>query len=221
MSTIRAMLKKAYKIALRLAWYLGGQKEHRTSRFTVPPGGFISDEAVLVFPDNIALGENVMLLSGVRLICAGMPPYVEAAGRIEIGAGSLVREGAILQSYGGDIVIGAKSAINPYCILQGNGGISIGNSTLIAAGVKIFSANHIYSNESSLIQTQGETCKGIRIGNDVWIGGGCIILDGVTIGDGAVIAAGAVVTHDVPAKAVMAGVPAKFIKYRGVANGLQ
>jgi chloramphenicol O-acetyltransferase type B len=53
-----------------------------------------------------------------------------------------------------------------------------------------------------------------RIGNDVWIGAGSIVLDGVTIGDGAIIAAGAVVNKDVPPYAIVGGVPAKFIKYR-------
>ena len=52
------------------------------------------------------------------------------------------------------------------------------------------------------------------IGNDVWIGAGALILGGVNIGDGAIVAAGAVVTRDVPAYAVVAGVPAKVIHYR-------
>ena len=52
------------------------------------------------------------------------------------------------------------------------------------------------------------------IGNDVWIGAKAIIRSGVTIGDGAVIGAGAVVTKDVPPYAIVAGVPAKIIRYR-------
>ena len=54
----------------------------------------------------------------------------------------------------------------------------------------------------------------ITIGNDVWIGRRCMVLDGVTIGDGAIIAAGAVVTKDIPPYAIAGGVPAKVIKYR-------
>lgn len=59
-----------------------------------------------------------------------------------------------------------------------------------------------------------ESDRPIAIGNGVWIGMRCLILDGVTIGDGAIVAAGAVVTKDVPPFAVVGGVPARVLKYR-------
>jgi virginiamycin A acetyltransferase len=54
----------------------------------------------------------------------------------------------------------------------------------------------------------------ILIGNDVWIGAKAIILSNVTVGDGAIVGAGAIVTHDIPPYAVVAGVPAKIIRFR-------
>lgn len=54
----------------------------------------------------------------------------------------------------------------------------------------------------------------VEIGNDVWIGANCVILDGVKIGDGAIIAAGAILNNDVENYSIVGGVPAKFIKYR-------
>jgi len=56
--------------------------------------------------------------------------------------------------------------------------------------------------------------KEIHIGHDVWIGTSVMIMDGMTIGNGAIIAAGSIVTHDVPAYAIVAGIPAKVIRYR-------
>ncbi|RWY48095.1 CatB-related O-acetyltransferase [Mucilaginibacter gilvus] len=54
----------------------------------------------------------------------------------------------------------------------------------------------------------------VTIGNDVWIGNNVIIMDGIKIGDGAIVAAGAIVTKDVQPYAIVAGIPAKFIRYR-------
>ena len=72
-----------------------------------------------------------------------------------------------------------------------------------------FKTNHTMSHNEWIQHTPP-----IKIGNDVWIGDFAYIMNGVTIGDGAIIAAHAVVTKDVPPYAIVAGVPAKIIKYR-------
>lgn len=208
-------LKKIYLATLRLAWLIGGQKEHKSSGFQTPSGGFISEDATIIFPENVSLAAGVQVLPSARLICSGMPPYLSPSGYIEVGLNTIIREGAILQTYGGNIKIGNNSAINPYCIIQGNGNLTIGNSTLIAAHVCIFTANHNFDSLDVKIQTQGERRLGVKIGSDVWIGAGCTILDGVEIGDGAVIAAGSVVHRNVPINALVAGVPAVIKRFRG------
>lgn len=76
-----------------------------------------------------------------------------------------------------------------------------------------------YRNPAPCLTLLDKTCfheeyTPVHIGNDVWIGARAIITDGVSIGDGAVVAAGAVVTKDVPPYAIVAGVPAKTIRYR-------
>ena len=66
--------------------------------------------------------------------------------------------------------------------------------------------------ETRHIEPAFELDRGVSIGANVWIGMNSLILKGVTIGDGAIVAAGSVVVRDVPAKAVVAGVPAKVVK---------
>ena len=78
-------------------------------------------------------------------------------------------------------------------------------------GVRIFSSNH--GTEAGENMNQQEWVeKDVVVGNDVWLGANAVIVPGVKIGDGAVIAAGAVVTKDVPARVMVAGVPAKVKK---------
>jgi len=75
-------------------------------------------------------------------------------------------------------------------------------------------SNHNFDDLEMPINQQGETKKGISIADNVWIGAGCRILDGVKIGTGAIVASGAVVNKDVPDYAIVGGVPAKLIRMR-------
>ena len=92
--------------------------------------------------------------------------------------------------------------------------IVIGDNCLVSYNVHLRTTSHNYEKKDVLINQQGEFEKDIIIGNDCWIGYGAQLLPGITVHDGAVIGAGAVVTKDVPAYAVVGGVPAKIIKYR-------
>jgi acetyltransferase-like isoleucine patch superfamily enzyme len=91
--------------------------------------------------------------------------------------------------------------------------VSVGAHTVIAPGCFITDHNHQTAANLRIDQQLSRPVP-VRIGRDVWLGAGAVILPGVTIGDGAVVGAGAVVTHDVPAGAVVAGVPARPIGAR-------
>jgi acetyltransferase-like isoleucine patch superfamily enzyme len=117
------------------------------------------------------------------------------------------------------IIRGKASKIGDYVFIGENSEIApaveIGNYTMISSYVAIVGNDHIYNLPGVAIRFCGrpESVKTV-IGHDVLIGHGSIVMRGVTIGNGAVIASGAVVTKDVPAYAVVAGVPAKFLKWR-------
>lgn len=136
-------------------------------------------------------------------------------GSIHLGSHTVIDKGVCLIAMDGKISVGSNTKINPYTIIYGNGaGTVIGNNVLIAANTVIIPANHNFSNVDIPIIDQKENSHGIIINDDVWIGSGCKILDGVEIGQGAVIGAGSVVTKSIPPNAVAVGVPAKIIKYR-------
>jgi acetyltransferase-like isoleucine patch superfamily enzyme len=98
-------------------------------------------------------------------------------------------------------------------IRTGGGAIYIGSNCMISQQVSIVASNHGMQKDQ-LINGQEWLVGDIRIGDDVWVGCSVQILPGVTIGNGAVIAAGSLVNKDVPENAIVAGVPAKIIKYR-------
>jgi len=117
-----------------------------------------------------------------------------------------------------NIYIGDNVLINQNCTFLDLGKITIGARVLIAPDVKIYTATHpLNAKERCYDVDDGNAkifniAKPVTIGNDVWIGGGAIILPGVTIGNGAIIGAGSVVTKNVPDNVVVAGNPAKIIK---------
>jgi maltose O-acetyltransferase len=107
------------------------------------------------------------------------------------------------------VEIGNSVIISPFFQLHGMGGVTIGDRVMIASHVAITSLTHDHT--APVMQGTG-IMRPVVIEDDVWIGTHAVILPGVTVGHGAVIGAGAVVTHDVPANAIAAGVPARVIR---------
>lgn len=116
-----------------------------------------------------------------------------------------------------NIIIGNHCLINHNNVLQAgkvDAKIIIGDYVHTGANVMIIAFNHGFDSMDIPTIEQDYYDATIEIGDDVWIGGGSIILAGVKIGKGAIIAAGAVVNKDVPDYAIVGGVPAKVLKYR-------
>jgi acetyltransferase-like isoleucine patch superfamily enzyme len=116
---------------------------------------------------------------------------------------------------GKNLTLGPGVFINPGCRFQDTGGITIGDGTLIGHGSTLTTLNHHLDPDRRADMMPAP----IHIGRKVWLGAAVTVIPGVTIGDGAIIGAGAgagaVITQDVPANAIVAGVPAKLIRISG------
>lgn len=111
--------------------------------------------------------------------------------------------------YGSNIFLGEGVYMNHNCVLLDCAPILMGKHVFLAPNVQIYTATHP---TDPILRRTVENTKPVIIGNDVWIGGGAIILPGITIGDGSTVGAGAVVTKDVPPYVVVAGNPARVIR---------
>ena len=112
--------------------------------------------------------------------------------------------------------------VGKFCSISGAVRLGMGKHTLDKLSTSpIFTERHNSTKHQWTDQQTVNPFKRVTVGNDVWIGTGVMVMGGVAIGDGAVIGAGAIVTKDVPPYAVVAGVPAKIIRYRFTEEQIQ
>ncbi len=137
---------------------------------------------------------------------------------IRVGAGSLIDSFVKVKPAGGmgDVLIGERATINSGCVIYTGHGLTIGNDVAIAANCVFAPTNHAYDDKSRPIREQGflSSKGGIVIEDDVWIGAGCVFLDGTVVRKGAVIGAMSLVRGEVPAYAIAAGNPLEVRGWR-------
>jgi carbonic anhydrase/acetyltransferase-like protein (isoleucine patch superfamily) len=117
---------------------------------------------------------------------------------LELGEDSYLKEGCVLDAYGGVIRVAGPCAFGQNTFIHGGGGVTIGSHVIVGPGSQIIASNHEYWSAELPIMLQGDYRQGIVIGDNVWIGSGVTVLDGVTIGRNVVVGAGTVITKDVP-----------------------
>jgi acetyltransferase-like isoleucine patch superfamily enzyme len=153
-------------------------------------------------------------LDGLAFIAPGVVLQIGRGGRIELGRWSWLGHGTKIRCHEGIVSIGAKTVLGQDCTISAYQHVSIGRECVIADRVMLIDFDHGTAEVERPIRLQGIYKRDVNVGHNVWIGYGACILRGVTVGDNAVIGTNSVVTKDVPANAVVGGVPARVLRMR-------
>ncbi|MGH2858876.1 MAG: acyltransferase [Solirubrobacteraceae bacterium] len=151
---------------------------------------------------------------GMCFVCPGVKFEIGPQATVTLGRWSWIGHGCKIRVHEGELELGAKSVLGQECTISAFQHVSIGRECIVADRAMMIDFDHGMAEVERPIREQGIYKRDVRIGNNVWIGYGACILRGVTVGDNAVIGASAVVPSDVPADAVVGGVPARLIRMR-------
>lgn len=201
MPSIFQFPKRMSRAARQFAWRrrlggLGGNSDIR-------PGASFETPRGIVLGSDCCIGHHAILRAN-----SSERPGVTVGDRVHIG------EFTIVAANRGRVTIGDDSWIGPHSTVHGNGGVIIGSHVMIAAHCAISSVSHLYDRLDMPMSEQGVRCEPVWIEDDVWIGTGAIVLQGVRIGRGSIVAAGAVVNQDLAPGSIAMGVPARTRRNR-------
>ena len=159
-------------------------------------------------PGRVVLGDRVMIDDLVVLDAKG------GSSRLRLGNDILVGRNTILSCNEAAIEMGDLISIGPFCFFASKGGIRVGSGVSIGSGTHLMAGGHVSDDPEVAVIKQARTAVGIVVEDNVWIGSGTKVLDGVTIGRNSIVAAGSVVSKDVPEYSVVMGNPARVIEKR-------
>jgi len=135
-------------------------------------------------------------------------------GTIKFGRFVWIGDGSKIRCHEGEVEIGRKSVMGQECTISAYQRVRIGEQCVIADRAMFIDFDHGVVETERPIRLQGIYKRDVEVGSNVWIGYGACVLRGVRVGDNSVIGTNAVVTKDVPANAVVAGIPARIIRMR-------
>ena len=171
--------------------------------------GYISPSAVICHQAT-KFGAHIYIDDHVLLYQDNGGGFVEIGDNVHIHRDTIIQTGS-----GGTLTIGEGTHIQPRCQFSAyKGPITIGLHAEIAPACAFYPYDHGMASGLSVREQQLKTKGGIRLEDDVWLGYGVVVLDGVCIGRGAVIGAGSVVTSDIPENGIAVGNPARIIRTR-------
>jgi len=162
--------------------------------FTVPGRGWETDGPVF-------FGKHLQLQAGRQ-------------ATMKFGKFVWIGDGTKIRCHEGRVEIGAKTVMGQDCTISAYQRVRIGEQCVIADRTMFIDFDHGVVEVERPIRNQGIYMEDVLVGSNVWIGYGACILRGVKVGDNSVIGTNSVVTKDVPANAVVGGVPARVLRMR-------
>jgi acetyltransferase-like isoleucine patch superfamily enzyme len=167
------------------------------------------------------LGRRLLTASGRRWRTNGMlflgrrlELQIARRGRIEFGRFVWIGDGTKIRCHEGVVEIGEKTVMGQECTISAYQRVRIGEQCVIADRAMFIDFDHGVVEVERPIRLQGIYKRDVEVGSNVWIGYGACVLRGVRVGDNSIIGTNSVVTRDVPANAVVAGIPARVIRMR-------
>ena len=162
---------------------------------------FIGNRVKLRCKAKMSIGTGVTIGDNVYIDALSKKGLTLGDG-VNIGAGTVIRCSGNFKKMGVGFVMGDNSSLADNCFVGATGGVWIGNDVIGGQNIRFHSSNHNFRDTKVLIRKQGISAKGIRVGNNCWIGAGVVFCDGVTVEDGCVIAANSVVTKSFPENSI-------------------
>jgi acetyltransferase-like isoleucine patch superfamily enzyme len=151
---------------------------------------------------------------GMLFLGRGLEMQVARGARVEFGRFVWVGDDTKIRCHEGVVEIGEKTVLGQECTISAYQHISIGEQCVIADRAMFIDFDHGVVEVERPIRAQGIYKRDVEVGSNVWIGYGACILRGVRVGDNSIVGTNSVVTKDVPANAVVAGIPARIIRMR-------
>jgi acetyltransferase-like isoleucine patch superfamily enzyme len=140
---------------------------------------------------------------------------------VRFGRFSWIGDGTKIRCHEGVVEIGEKTVMGQECTISAYKRVRIGEQCVIADRAMFIDFDHGVVEVERPIRVQGIYKRDCIVGSNVWIGYGACFLRGIRVGDNAIVGTNSVVTRDVPANAVVGGVPAKVIRMRDAPKELR
>ena len=151
---------------------------------------------------------------GLLFLGRGLQIQIGKRGRMRFGRFVWIGDGTKIRCHEGEVIIGDKTVLGQECTISAYKHVRIGEQCVIADRAMFIDFDHGSVEVERPIRQQGIYKRDVEVGSNVWVGYGACILRGVRVGDNSIIGTNSVVTRDVPANAVVGGVPARVLRMR-------